>query len=244
MILTGFYILTLPCLAQSNGSIAYKSQEISEKDGLPVLIKHLPEWENVRAQTTFSTDINTLKSVLGDRPVLDLIDFAGGTEAVSAPYPAGKLLIVEYSSPQASISADGEFRAALSTVNDRSTVYRRIGNYNAFVFDAANQDAANALLDQVKYEKTVQWLGRNPYQISPERAFVISTTDLFISTVFIVVLGAGFSLVGGLIVGYAFFLIREKKRSRMPTFSDAGGMTRLNLDGFTPDITPKGFLND
>ena len=96
----------------------------------------------------------------------------------------------------------------------------------------------------MKYEKTVQWLGRNPYQISPERAFVISTTDLFISTVLIVVLGAGFALVGGLIAGYAFFLIREKKRSRMPTFSDAGGMTRLNLDGFTPDITPKGFLSD
>jgi hypothetical protein len=54
------------------------------------------------------------------------------------------------------------------------------------------------LLDQVKYEKTVQWLGRNPFEISPERAFVISTTDLFISTVLIVVLGPGFHLSAAL----------------------------------------------
>ena len=244
LILSAVYVLSLPCSAQSNSSIPYKSQEVSEKDGIPVLIKHLPNWEVVRGQTTFSTDVGSLKAALGERSVLDLIDFAGGTEAVTAPYPAGELLIIEYTSPQASIEADGRFTDALISAGDHSIVYRRIGNYNAFVFDATDVDAANNLLDQVKYEKTIQWLGRNPFQISPERAFVISTTDLFISTVLIVVLGVGFSLVGGLILGYVFFLIREKKRARMPTFSDAGGMTRLNLDGFTPDIAPKGFLND
>jgi len=244
LILAVVYILSLPAWAQANGSIPYKSQEVSEKDGIPVLIKHLPEWESVRSQTTFATGVNGLKAALGDRPVLDLIDFAGGTEAVTAPYPAGKLLIIEYTSPQSSIEADGKFTAALSSEGDHSTLYRRIGNYNAFVFDLADQASANALLDQVKYEKTVQWLGRNPFDISPERAFVISTTDLFISTVLIVVLGAGFSLVGGIIVGFLFYLIREKKRSRLSTFTDAGGMTRLNLDGFTPDITPKGYLSD
>jgi hypothetical protein len=215
---------------------------VSESDGIPVLIKHLPEWESVRGQTTFAADANTLRAALGGRPVLDQIDFAGGTEAVTATYPAGRLLIVEFTSPQASIDADDHIRAALA--GDPSTVYRRIGNYNAFVFDATDAAAANALLDQVKYEKTVQWLGRNPYQISAERAFVIGTTDLFISTVLIVVMGIGFSLVAGLFTGYLFFLLREKRRSRLAAFTDAGGMTRLNLDGFTPDIMPKGFLND
>ena len=205
LILAIVNILSLAGLAQSNGSIPYKSQEVSENDGIPVLIKHLPEWESVRAETTFATGVNGLKAALGERPVLDLIDFAGGTEAVTAPYPAGKLLIIEYTSPQASIEADGKFTAALSSAGDRSTVYRRIGNYNAFILDAVDQAEANALLDQVKYEKTVQWLGRNPFEISPERAFVISTTDLFISTVLIVVLGAGFSLVGGIVVGFLFY---------------------------------------
>jgi hypothetical protein len=99
-------------------------------------------------------------------------------------------------------------------------------------------------LDQVKYEKTVQWLGRNPFDISPERAFVLQTSDLFISTVLVILMGIGFSIVGGLIVGYAFFFVREQKRARMSTFTDAGGMTRLNLDGFTPEIVPKGLLKD
>jgi len=244
LILAIVNILSLTGLAQSNGSIPYKSQEVSENDGIPVLIKHLPEWESVRAQSTFATGVNGLKAALGERPVLDMIDFASGTEAVTAPYPAGKLLIIEYTSPQASIEADGQFTAALNSAGDRSTIYRRIGNYNAFIFDAVDEGGANALLDQVKYEKTVQWLGRNPFEISAERAFVISTTDLFISTVMIVVLGAGFSLVGGIIVGFLFYLIREKKRSRLSNFTDAGGMTRLNLDGFTPDIAPKGYLSD
>jgi hypothetical protein len=30
----------------------------------------------------------------------------------------------------------------------------------------------------------------------------------------------------------------------MHTYTDAGGMTRLNLDGLTPDIAPDRLLND
>jgi len=30
----------------------------------------------------------------------------------------------------------------------------------------------------------------------------------------------------------------------METFSDAGGMTRLNLDGFTPQTSPDQLIND
>jgi len=237
-----FFTFSLACRAQSNGSIPYKSQELSEKEGIPVLIKHLPDWETVRSRAVFANNADALRGALGERPILGQIDFAGGTEAVTAPYPAGTLLIVEFTSPQASIDADERIKAALS--GDNSTVYRRIGNYNAFVFDASDTAAANSLLDQVKYEKTVQWLGRNPYQISPERAFVIGTSDLFISTVLIVVMGIGFSLVGGVLAGYIFFLVREKKRSRFATFTDAGGMTRLNLDGFTPDLDSKLLLKE
>ena len=43
-------------------------------------------------------------------------------------------------------------------------------------FDAADQAAANALLDQVKYEKTVQWLGKDPYLIQQaEGVFDVNT---------------------------------------------------------------------
>jgi len=235
-------ILTLSAAAQPNSPIPYKAAEVSENDGLPVLIKHLPDWESVRGQARFATNVEELKAVLGDRPVLELIDFSVGTEAVTAPYPAGKLLIVEFSTPQASIESDADFTAKLAETRDPTTVYRRIGNYNTFVFDAADPAAASALLDQVKYEKHVQWLGKNPFLITAERAFVLQTSDLFFSTVMVILIGIGFSIVGGLIVGLIFYRSREQKRVAMQTFTDAGGMTRLNLDGFTPDILPEQML--
>jgi hypothetical protein len=235
-------VFSITASAQANSPIPYKSSEVAENDGVPVLIKHLPDWESVRGQAKFATNVADLKAVLGDRPVLDLIDFSVGTEAVTTPYPAGKLLIVEFSTPQASIESDADFTAKLAETQDPSTVYRRIGNYNAFVFDATDPTAANALLDQVKYEKHVQWLGKNPFLITAERAFVLQTSDLFFSTVMVILIGIGFSIVGGIVAGFIFFRIREQKRAAMPTFSDAGGMTRLNLDGFTPDISADRLL--
>lgn len=237
-------VMSLAVTGQPVGSIPYKSQELSEKDGIPVLIKHLPDWEHVRARTTFAVSVPELKTALGERPFLDLIDFSAGTEAVTAPYDAGKLLIIEYSTPQASVDADTKFLAGLAGSGDGTTVYRRIGNYNVLVFDAADPAAAAALIDQVKYEKNIQWLGDNPFRISPERAFVLTTSDIFLSTVIVILMGIGFAIVGGIVSGYIFFSFREYKRAGLPTFTDAGGMTRLNLDGFTPEILPDKLLGD
>lgn len=239
-----FLTLTIVSSAQPVGAVEYKSQEVSEVDGIPVLIKHLPDWEAAQPRVTFATNLETLKWVLGDRAILNDIDFTAGTEAVSAPYDAGRLLIIEYTSPQASVEADNLFTARLYESGDPTTVYRRIGNYNVFVFDAADPAAANALLDQIKYEKEIHWLGDNPFRITAERAFVLTTADLFLSTVMVIVIGIVLSIFGGVIAGYVFYYLREHKRAQLATFSDAGGMTRLNLDGYTPDIIPERLLKD
>jgi hypothetical protein len=216
-----------------------QSQEVSDDDGIPVLIKHLPEWQAVRAHTVFARSVAELRSELGERPVLELIDFSAGTEAVTAPYAAGRLLIVEYSTPQGSSEADGLFQEAVA--GDRSVLYRRIGNYNAFVFDVSDHAAAGALLDQIQYEKEVQWLGDNPFIVDPERAFVLTITDIFISTVLWIVIGIGVALTGGILAGWLYFRRTNRRRAALSTFTDAGGMTRLNLDGFTPE---NRLLND
>ena len=222
-----------------------KSQEVSESDGIPVLIKHLPEWETVKSQATFANNISTLKSALGQRPVLDVIDFTAGTEAVTASYPAGKLLIIEYASPQQSIEADTAFKSFLAQNNDGRTFYKRTGNYNVLVFEGTDDASANSLIEQVKYEKNIQWLGEDPFLFhNLERAFVRQTSDLFFSTVEVIVLGMGLSVVGGLIVGFIYFQFRERRRAAMNAFSDAGGMTRLNLDGYTPEISADRLLSE
>jgi hypothetical protein len=232
--------------AQTRNAPIIKSQEISETDGVPVLIKHLPEWEKVRNSAVFANNTNDLRNALGDRPVFDLIDFSGGTEAVTAPYPQGKLLIIEYSAPQASIEMDTKTAQRLAEpAQTQKIFYRRIGNYNAFVFDAADEAAANGLLDQIKYEKDVQWLGENPFLLRrAEYAFIQTTSDIFVATTLAIVLGIGLSVLSGIVVGIIFFYVRDHKRATTEAFSDAGGMTRLNLDDLSAQIVPKGFLKD
>jgi hypothetical protein len=221
-----------------------KSQEVSD-DGLPVLVKHLPDWESKQREATFITDAASLKKAVGDRPVLNIIDFAGGTEAVIAPYPAGKLVIVEFTNPQASIDADTAIQAYLVQDAAAGTVYRRTGNYNIFVFDSPDTAAAANLIDQVKYEKNVQWLGEDPFLFrNIERHFVNTTADIFVSTVEWIVLGIGSTLLLGMILGFLYFRFRERQRLEMNEFSDAGGMVRLNLDGLTPDLRPDKLLSE
>jgi hypothetical protein len=232
--------------AQPQNAPAIKSQEVSETDGVPVLVKHLPEWENARNSATFTTNVNDLRQALGERPVFDLIDFSGGTEAVTAPYPQGKLLIIEYAAPQASVEMDNKTAQRLAEIGQtQNIVYRRIGNYNAFVFDAPDAVSANALLDRVKYEKEVQWLGENPFMLRrAEYAFIQTTSQLFVATTLAIVMGIGLSVLCGIIVGVIFFYLRDQKRATTAAFSDAGGMTRLNLDDLSVQIVPKGFLKD
>ncbi|MCY7349031.1 MAG: hypothetical protein LH614_22805 [Pyrinomonadaceae bacterium] len=246
-LLTIFTVLLLisGIVAQNTAQQPPRSREISEDDGIPVLTKHLPDWENTRNRVVYVLNKNDLQNALGSRPILDLIEFESGTEAVTATYEPGKLLLVEYTTPQASSDADIKInQKLLETGQNQTTVYRRIGNYNAFVFDSTDQTAANLLLDQIKYEKNVQWLGADPFMLKrAERALVKGLSEVFVATVYTIVGGIGIAILLGLTVGFIYFRVLEQKRSTMQTFSDAGGMTRLNLDGFTPEITPSGLLN-
>lgn len=233
-------------VAQDNAAPSTKSREISDEEGIPVLIKHLPDWKNARNRATYILNQKDLRNALGERPVFDLIEFESGTEAVSAPYGQDKLLIIEFTTPQASIDADEKISRKIAEMPQNPPIfYRRIGNYNAFLFDTDDESAATALFDQIKYEKDVQWLGADPFSLRrAEHAFVNSTADLFITTTLVIVGGLGLSVLVGIAVGIFFFYFREQKRSTMETFSDAGGMTRLNLDGFTPQGAPDRLLND
>ncbi len=222
--------------AQAEKTSQSKSQEVSETDGVPVIIKHLPEWENARKSAVLAHNADDLRKALGERPVFDLLDFAGGTEAVTANYPQGKLLIVEYTNPQVSLETDAQVRERLAQ-NNQNIYYRRTGNYNLFVFDAPDEASANELLDQVKYQKVVQWLGTDPTLLHrAERAFINTTSDIFISIVIWIFIGIGAAIALGLLVGGMYFYRSNRRRQSMQAFSDAGGMVRLNLDGLSADL--------
>ena len=163
-----------------------------------------------------------------------------------ASYPEGKLVIIEFQTPQASTDADQRIRQFQeSSAGD--FFYRRIGNYNVFIFDGTDQSAANALFDQIRYEKVVQWLGPEPGFFSggeSDRDFIVGASSLFISTVIVIVSGLGGSAIVGIIVGLLYFYLREQKRASMTAFSDFGGLTRLNLDGISTDPASRKLLKD
>src|SRR6185369_13264215 len=123
------------------------------------------------------------------------------------------------------------------------TAYRRVGNYSVMVFDAPDQKTANELIDQVKYEQVVQWLGENPNILKEaQRRYVDTTLGVFIA----VLKASGFAAIGclgaGGLIGALLFSRRRSQQKQVRAFSDAGGMLRLNLDELTPKS--RGLLRD
>ncbi len=231
--LTTFCVFTHRIAAQDEKEPIVRSQEVSEKDGIPVLIKHLPDWESKKDSAVLVQNADHLGKALGEREILEAIEFLQGTEAVIAQYDAGKLLILEYNTPQASLATDRKILEKLNNSTER-VFYRRIGNYNVLLFDGNDEVAANVLFDEIKYQKVVQWLGQDMTRFRQrERAFIIGTMTLFVSTAKIIGTGLGIALFFGIISGIVYYRHGEYQKANRSVYSDAGGMTRLNLDGLS-----------
>lgn len=200
---------------------------------IPVLIKHLPNWESVQDQALFFTDKQALQSTMS-QPVLDALNLDGGAEAAVADYNGPKMVLIEFNTPQIATDNDQRINAKLAELRNQGQgqpAYRRVGNYAVFVFDAPSTEAANQLIDQVKYQQMVQWLGENPYRYDRAvREFADTTLGVFVNVVKasgLVILG---SLAVGGLLGAILFSRRRAQQRAVEAYSDAGGMLRLNLD--------------
>jgi hypothetical protein len=203
---------------------------------IPVLLKHLPDWETVQARAVYVETMPALKGLLPNQPVLDAVSFDGGTEAATATYDGGaRLVILEYQTPQLAFDADAAIKARIGELRGAGQIvpstYRRVGNYAVFVFDAPNEAAASALVDKVKYEQEVRWLGENPYAVErANRAWLNMSTSVIVNTVKATGLAIATCLgIGGIFGGW-IFMRRRAQAALTEKFSDAGGMLRLNLD--------------
>jgi len=87
------------------------------------------------------------------------------------------------------------------------------------------------LIAKIKYEKSVQWLGDDPFLVGKiERYLVGTSADMLISTAIFITLGLATAVVIGIFGGFVVYRMREQRRTEWHAFSDAGGLTRLNLD--------------
>lgn len=205
---------------------------------IPVLVKHLPDWETVEHRTAYALNLPALQDILGNRPVLEVVNFTGGADAVTANYGPSQMVIIEHTTPQLATDNDARINARISELKSNNqptpSVYRRVGNYAVFVFDAPDEATATQLVDKIAYEQVVQWLGNNPRLLErAQREYSETTAGVILS----VVKASGLSLlvclgIGG-IFGSIIFKRRRARAAMTEAYSDAGGMLRLNLDDIT-----------
>jgi hypothetical protein len=229
------FLFAVAAAAQS-APAAVQSPGVSSDEDIPVLIKHLPNWESVAKQSKYAVTLEDLKRVVANQPVLDAVSFEGGTEAVTANYGQEQLVIVEFSTPQFSVDNDQRIAAKIQELKTQAqpgpTAYRRVGNYSVFVFGGTDEASANRLIDQVQYQKTVQWLGEDPHLYERlQRYFAQTSAGVLIA----VLKSSGLSLIACLAIGgfFGYLLFRQRRAQAAASYSDAGGAVRLNLDELT-----------
>jgi hypothetical protein len=226
------------------------SQLLDKGEGdIPVLIKHLPNPEEAQKHAVYLPSFPDLKRLQFQHPVFDAVQSGGNADAAFATYGASKVLIVEFNTPQLAKENDQRIIARIQELwklgQPAPTAYRRVGNYSVFVFEAPDEQTAKQLIDQVKYEQVVQWLGENPNILKEaEKRYVNTTLGVLVA----VLKASGYALVlclgmGGLIGGLLFSYRRAQQKD-VTAFSDAGGMLRLNLDEMTAETNPARLLRE
>ena len=185
---------------------------------IPVLVKHLPRWEQVQGRLIYLAGFRSLRAAFPDQPILESVISEGDADAVAAQYGAAQFVIVEFNTPQLAGDNDRSVLAKIEELRTQSqpvpSAYRRVGNYSVFVFNAANEQAANELIDQVEYEQVVQWLGDNPYMLEKaQREYYETTAGVLVA----VVKASGLSLLlclaaGGFIGALLFSRRRAQQR--------------------------------
>lgn len=235
---------SLNVLAQAFG----ESLDKGEGD-TPVLLKHLPNPEQGQKNAVYLSSFSNLTFLAPQEPVLTAVDSGGNADAVLATFGSSKVLIVEFNTPQ--LAADNDRRIILKIHElwklgqPAPTAYQRVGNYSVFVFDAPDEQTAKQLIDQIKYEQVVQWLGENPNILKEAEKQYINTT---LGVLVAVLKASGYALVGclgmGALIGVLLFSHRRAQQKTVTAFSDAGGMLRLNLDDLTPETDPARLLRD
>ncbi|HEV2834976.1 MAG TPA: hypothetical protein VGW58_06650, partial [Pyrinomonadaceae bacterium] len=203
----------------------------------------LPNPEEAQKNAVYLNSFDTLTTLAPQQPVLTAVKADGNADAALATIGTSKVLVVEFNTPQLATENDQRIIARIHELwnlgQPAPTAYKRVGNYSVFVFDAPDEQTAKQLIDQVKYEQVVSWLGDNPNILREAEERYINTT---LGVLVAVLKASGYALVGclgiGGLIGALLFTYRRSQQKAVTAYSDAGGMLRLNLDELTATDFP------
>ncbi len=155
---------------------------------VPVLVKHLPQWEQAQTNVLYLAGFKSLAGTVPNQPILEAVTSEGDADAVLTSYGNAQFLLVEFNTPQLAGDNDRAITAKLNELRQQGqpvpSSYRKVGNYSVFVFNAATEGEANSLIDQVEYAQMVQWLGDNPYLLEQaQRDYYETTAGVLVSVV-------------------------------------------------------------
>ncbi|MEW6130123.1 MAG: DUF6599 family protein [Acidobacteriota bacterium] len=180
----------------------------------------------------------------------EIFIFDGDAEAAFAEYPltvatpnqttvgklvgsqakALQLVIVEYHTPQFAADADAQatsFVASLSAEAQQQLIVKRIGNFLVGATNFTDREQAEQLVGSIEYPYVVKWL-QNPAIPTRDPFHEQKVAQMLLSIFSLIGLAGGLMMFGGLFFGTFVFLKRRKQNRE--SFSDAGGMLRLQLD--------------
>ncbi len=217
-----------------------------EAGGVPVLARHIPDWEQIQNRIKYAVSAPALLAFVNQDTVLDALNFAGGTEAAVIDYDASattdnqaaRLIIVEHLTPQL---ATDNFNRVSQLIKQRReqgspvpSDFRRTGNYLVFVYGISDAETGATLAKRVRYEQDVRWLGDYPFaQERAERQYTMMTLSVLIGSIKTAGVAVTFCLLVGIVVGGTVFMRRRSQSAAANIFTDAGGMVRLNIDELT-----------
>ena len=234
------------------------AEQLDKGEGeIPVLVKHLPNWEEAQKSVVFASRFRHLEHLGLFQPVLttlnsgdsaDPLSPGADADAVVANYGTTKVLLVEFNTPQLAAENDQLISSRIQQLwelgQPAPTAYRRVGNYLVFVFGTPDEQTAKQLIDQVKYEQVVQWLGENPNILKEaQRRYVETTLGVFLTVIKTSGVAAVACLAVGGLFGALLFARRRAQQKAGEVFSDAGGMVRLNIDELTAETNPSRLIS-
>ena len=213
----------------------------SGEGDIPALLKHLPDADEAQMNAVYLSTFSSLDALGVQQPVLSAVRGDGNADAAFATVSSSKVLLVEFHTPQLATENDQRIITRIQELwklgQAAPSAYRRVGNYSVFVFDAPDEQTAKQLIDQVKYEQVVSWLGENPNILREAQERYVDTT---LGVLVTVLKASGYALVGclgiGGLIGGLLFTYRRSQQKQVTAYSDAGGMLRLNLDELTADL--------